>query len=288
MPAVGPAVGGEGDPDGYLAGRRRGRRPRWKRVRMTELVPGANRPRPDGMVAVSRIGPFDLSALLTGADGKVSGGGDVVFSNQPSAPGARLRPGAVVVDTARLRPGAVRVVLVASPEDTATSFGRLPAPTTTVLARVHPPRLTCETVLLLVEIYRRDGTWRLRALGQGYADGLAGLARDFGVEVDDGDSTPTPAAPPSAGTADLISATLARTNAERARSGLVPLTFDPRLTAAAPAHSTDMITRGFVAHKARRAPPSPTASPRPATPTPSWPSTSPPASTPRPRWSPAG
>jgi hypothetical protein len=52
-----------------------------------------------------------------------------------------------------------------------------------VLARFTPPRPQQETVLLLAEIYRRGTTWKLRALGQGYADGLAGIARDFGVEV---------------------------------------------------------------------------------------------------------
>lgn len=31
--------------------------------------------------------------------------------------------------------------------------------------------------------YQRDGNWRLRAVGQGWADGLAGLARDYGVDV---------------------------------------------------------------------------------------------------------
>jgi hypothetical protein len=39
-----------------------------------------------------------------------------------------------------------------------------------------------ETALVCLEIYRRDGNWRLRAIGQGYADGLAGLARNFGVD----------------------------------------------------------------------------------------------------------
>ncbi|TDD95628.1 hypothetical protein E1298_04430 [Actinomadura rubrisoli] len=32
--------------------------------------------------------------------------------------------------------------------------------------------------------FRRQGGWRLRAVGQGYADGLAGLARDHGVTID--------------------------------------------------------------------------------------------------------
>jgi uncharacterized protein YkwD len=39
-----------------------------------------------------------------------------------------------------------------------------------------------------------------------------------------------------------------RTNRERTRHGLPPLTVDPRLTAAAQAHSTDMIARAFYSH----------------------------------------
>jgi stress response protein SCP2 len=34
-------------------------------------------------------------------------------------------------------------------------------------------------------VHRRDGGWRVRAVGQGWADGLAGLARDFGIDVSD-------------------------------------------------------------------------------------------------------
>jgi uncharacterized protein YkwD len=65
---------------------------------------------------------------------------------------------------------------------------------------VAPPRPGQETVLLLAEIYRRGSGWKLRALGQGYADGLAGLARDFGVDVTE-DSAPTAAPPVRSGTA---------------------------------------------------------------------------------------
>lgn len=36
---------------------------------------------------------------------------------------------------------------------------------------------------LLAEIYRRGHVWRFRAVGQGYDHGLAGLARDYGVDI---------------------------------------------------------------------------------------------------------
>ena len=36
---------------------------------------------------------------------------------------------------------------------------------------------------MLGELYRRQGAWKFRAVGQGYASGLAGLATDFGISV---------------------------------------------------------------------------------------------------------
>ncbi|GAA3075324.1 hypothetical protein GCM10020000_70550 [Streptomyces olivoverticillatus] len=72
---------------------------------MSDLVPGGNLALPEGALAIEVAGPFDLSALVTGEDGKVGGDGDFVFYNQPTAPGVRLRTGALAVDRQRLRPG---------------------------------------------------------------------------------------------------------------------------------------------------------------------------------------
>ncbi|GGU23952.1 CAP domain-containing protein [Streptomyces coeruleorubidus] len=159
---------------------------------MNELVPGGNLPLPGGAVTVRVPGPFDVSALVTDDGGKVRDDGDFVFYNQPAAPGATLRGDALTVDLARLRSGATRVTVVVSPAEPGTPLGRLPSPTLHVtdaggrpLARFTPPHPRQETVLLLAELYRRGDRWKLRALGQGYADGLAGLARDFGVDVVD-------------------------------------------------------------------------------------------------------
>ncbi|WP_326763170.1 CAP domain-containing protein [Streptomyces phaeochromogenes] len=163
---------------------------------MSELVPGGNLPLPGGTLTLHVPGPFDVSALITDDSGKVRGDGDFVFYNQPTAPGARLHGETLTVDPPALRSGASRVTVVVSPAEPGTALGRLSAPTLRVtgpgggvLARFTPPRPQQETVLLLAEIYRRGTTWKLRALGQGYADGLAGIARDFGVEVsEDADS----------------------------------------------------------------------------------------------------
>jgi len=165
---------------------------------MNELVPGGNLPLPGGALTLWVPGPFDVSALITNESGKVGGEADFVFYNQPTAPGARLRDDTLTIDPARLRTGAARVTVVISPADPGTPLGRLPAPTLHVtdtggrpLTRFTPPRPQRETVLLLAELYRRGTGWKLRALGQGYADGLAGVARDFGVDIAE-DAVPAP------------------------------------------------------------------------------------------------
>ncbi|WP_367046918.1 CAP domain-containing protein [Streptomyces sp. Je 1-332] len=157
---------------------------------MNELVAGGNVPLPDGAVTLRVPGPFDLSVIVTGDGGKVAGDEDFVFYNQPATSGARLQGDTVTVDGRCLRAGASRVTVAVSPAEPGTPLGRLPGialqvhgPGGRLVARFTPPRPDRETVLLLAEIYRRGPGWKLRALGQGYADGLAGVARDFGVDV---------------------------------------------------------------------------------------------------------
>ncbi|KOU38395.1 CAP domain-containing protein [Streptomyces sp. WM6378] len=212
---------------------------------MAELVPGGNQPLPDGVLKISVPGPFDLSLLITDDTGQVSGDTDFVFYNQPSAPGTRLDANVITLEPARLRPGASRVTVVVSPAEAGTVLGRLPAPVMSltsgsgaICARFTPPKPVHETVLLLAEIYRRGTAWKVRALGQGYADGLAGIARDFGVDISD--DAPEPATGRDALTGDFT----ALVNAERARSGVPPVAPDARLTAAAQAHASAMAGQG--------------------------------------------
>jgi tellurium resistance protein TerD len=40
-----------------------------------------------------------------------------------------------------------------------------------------------ETAMIFGELYRHTGDWKFRAVGQGYSSGLAGIARDYGVNV---------------------------------------------------------------------------------------------------------
>ncbi|MCX5252379.1 CAP domain-containing protein [Streptomyces sp. NBC_00201] len=254
---------------------------------MSELVPGGNMPLPGGVVTVRVPGPFDVSALITDDGGKVQGDADFVFYNQPSAPGARLDGDTLTVEPPRLRAGATRITVVVSSAEPGTPLGRLPAPTLLVtapggrrLARFAPPPPRQETVLLLAEIYQRAGGWKLRALGQGYADGLAGLARDFGVDViDEPAPSPTPPSPtppiptapipatrsgssslslppaPAVPTAPPPSPDpggfLGLVNSARAAAGSPPVVLDARLTSAAHAHAGAMAAAGRLGAEGR-------------------------------------
>ncbi|WP_420783479.1 TerD family protein [Streptomyces sp. LPB2020-019-1HS] len=51
-----------------------------------------------------------------------------------------------------------------------------------------------ETALVFGELYRHGGEWKFRAVGQGYASGLAGIAEDYGVDVLKETAAPEPPA----------------------------------------------------------------------------------------------
>ncbi|KAF0137516.1 MAG: tellurite resistance protein TerA, partial [Rhodospirillaceae bacterium] len=55
------------------------------------------------------------------------------------------------------------------------------------------------TAITLGKIYRRNGQWKFRAVGQGFAGGLAPLARQYGVDVVDKAPDKAPASPPASG-----------------------------------------------------------------------------------------
>ncbi|MFE0510584.1 CAP domain-containing protein [Streptomyces sp. NPDC058964] len=236
---------------------------------MTELVPGGNLPLPGGVLTLRVPGPFDVCALITGEGGKVGGDADFVFHNQTAAPGVRLRGDTLTVEPARLRPGAAGVTVAVSPAEPGIPLGRLPASTLHVtdprgrsIARFTPPRQPRGTVLLLAEVYRRDTGWKLRAIGQGYADGLAGLARDFGVDVVEDPpgaparrpdvprqrSAPPVADPAPAGVpAPDPEGVLGLVNSARASAGSPPVSLDARLVAAARGHASTMAAAGRLA-----------------------------------------
>ncbi|GLV82563.1 transport-associated protein [Streptomyces lavendulae subsp. lavendulae] len=172
------------------------------------MTPGSNLPLNTVGVTVEVAAPvrLDVSGLLLAADGKVRSDADFIFYNQPSGPGVDYRsgggaaPDSITVDTGALPAGIERIVVTASPDAAGQTFQGI-EPTATVrdaasgavIATFTPPQLGAETALVVVEVYLRGGVWKVRAVGQGYANGLAGIATDFGVSVDE-----EPAAAPAA------------------------------------------------------------------------------------------
>ncbi|MGW4391922.1 TerD family protein [Streptomyces sp. NBC_00063] len=156
----------------------------------------------------------DASALLLVA-GKVRSDADFVFYNQPAhASGAVRHEGkrsadgqvtdTISVDLARVEPAIENVVLAASADG--GTFGQVPGLYIRVLdaadgaeiARYDSADASVETAFVLGELYRRQGAWKFRAVGQGYGTGLAGLAGDYGITVDEPQTpAPTPAPTPA-------------------------------------------------------------------------------------------
>jgi tellurite resistance protein TerA len=145
---------------------------------------------------------IDLTVLCLRADGKVRGDDDFVFYNQPVSPdgAVRLAGGAIEIDLPRVAASTDRLVVAAS-VDTG-SFGGI-ALNVAIAERdgetydLPITGLGTETTVVLAEVYRRTGAWKIRNVGQGYASGPAGLATDFGITVDDApDPAPAQVAAP--------------------------------------------------------------------------------------------
>lgn len=189
----------------------------------------------------------DASALLLTAAGTVRSDDDFVFYNQPVHARSAVRhlgkqgtADAIEVDLARVEADVDRIVLAASADG--GSFGQVPqlrlelqdATTGTSLAE-FPMSAGAETAFVSGELYRRNGQWKFRAVGQGYSSGLAGLATDFGISVE---AEPAPAAvpPPSAATFSHPPSSTPSPN-RPASSGSTPTPFSPAASPFSPTAS---------------------------------------------------
>ncbi|QLY30948.1 TerD family protein [Nocardia huaxiensis] len=171
----------------------------------TALVKGQNGPLDvnDVVISVEIAAPADLSALLVTENGKVRSDADFVFFNQPSGPGVHLQPSpgqpaALVVSLPGVPADIAQIRAVITLDDPGNNFGRIPAPTAriadgsgNVLFEYRVEGLSSESIVIALELYRRQGSWKVRAVGQGYAGGFAALVTDHGVSVNE---SPQPAA----------------------------------------------------------------------------------------------
>ncbi|MFH8342350.1 TerD family protein [Streptomyces sp. AM6-12] len=149
----------------------------------------------------------DGSALLCDGTGRVLSDEHFVFFNNPSSPDGSVRHDGqgrpageddqrIRIDLTRLPDAVEKIVFPVSLYDAARrghTFGQvrrahirvLDQDGGTELARyeVTGGALSQETALVLGELYRHGAEWKFRAVGQGYASGLAGIAGDYGVSV---------------------------------------------------------------------------------------------------------
>ncbi|MGW2339968.1 TerD family protein [Streptomyces sp. NPDC001661] len=149
----------------------------------------------------------DASALLLAADGQVRSDEDFVFYNQPRHPSGtvsrlgqkRVADGmtdTVQADLSGVPAEITRILVTASTDPDATPFETVRSLRLSLYdagsEAAEPiayfdikPETGAETALICGELYRRGDGWRLRAVGEGYSDGLVGLATDFGISVDE-------------------------------------------------------------------------------------------------------
>ncbi len=151
---------------------------------------------------------LDASAIVCDANGKVASDAHFVFFNNLKTPDGTVEHTGdnitgegegddeqIKVNVAGVPAEIDKVVFVVSIYDADTrgqSFGQVRNAFIRVVNQADNTEITrydlsedasTETAMIFAELYRNGAEWKFRAIGQGYASGLAGIARDYGVGV---------------------------------------------------------------------------------------------------------
>ncbi|MDQ4489179.1 TerD family protein [Sinomonas sp. ASV486] len=151
---------------------------------------------------------LDASALLLGANGKVRSDADFIFYNQKQSADGSVehmgdnRTGEGEGDDEQIKVHLVnvpadieRIVVVVSidqAEARRQNFGMVRSAYCRIVNEASNAEVVrydlsedaaAETCMIFAELYRNAGEWKFKAVGQGYASGLAGVATDFGVNL---------------------------------------------------------------------------------------------------------
>ncbi|CAN3981487.1 TerD family protein [Kitasatospora sp. NPDC089913] len=151
---------------------------------------------------------LDASAIVLNADGKVLSNSHFVFFNNTSTPDNTVvhtgdnRTGegagddeAINVNLATLPAEATKITFPVSIYDAVArsqNFGQVRNAYIRVVNAAGGAEIArydlsedaaTETAMIFGELYRNGAEWKFRAVGQGYASGLAGIAQDFGVQL---------------------------------------------------------------------------------------------------------
>ncbi|UYQ61915.1 TerD family protein [Streptomyces peucetius] len=151
---------------------------------------------------------LDASALLANTEGKVTNDGNFVFFNNLKSPdGSVEHTGDNLTGEGEGDDEQIKVNLASVPADVdkivfpvsiyeaesrQQSFGQVRNAFIRVVNQADNSELarydlsedaSTETAMVFGELYRNGAEWKFRAVGQGYASGLRGIAQDFGVNV---------------------------------------------------------------------------------------------------------
>lgn len=151
---------------------------------------------------------LDASAIAAGADKKVISDQHFIFFNNLRSPdGSIEHTGDNTTGEGEGDDEVINVDLSAVPaniesiffpvsiydgETRSQSFGQVRNAYIRVVDRANGSELarydlsedaSTETAMVFGELYRNGAEWKFRAIGQGYASGLSGIARDYGVNV---------------------------------------------------------------------------------------------------------
>lgn len=151
---------------------------------------------------------LDASAIACGDDRRVLSDSYFVFFNNLSSPDGSIQHTGdnldgsgdgddeiIKVDLAAAPPAITKVFFAVSIYDADNrkqTFGQVDNAYIRVVDTVTGAELarydlsedaSTETAMIFGELYRHSGEWKFRAIGQGYASGLEGIARDYGVDV---------------------------------------------------------------------------------------------------------
>ncbi|SCK18200.1 tellurium resistance protein TerD [Streptomyces sp. WMMB 714] len=151
---------------------------------------------------------LDASALLANAEGKVGNDQNFVFFNNLKSPDGSVEhtgdnltgegegdDEVIKVNLAGVPADVEKIVFPVSIYEAETrqqSFGQVRNAYIRVVNQADNNELarydlsedaSTETAMVFGELYRHGAEWKFRAIGQGYASGLRGIAQDFGVNV---------------------------------------------------------------------------------------------------------
>jgi tellurium resistance protein TerD len=125
---------------------------------------------------------LDASALLVDESGKVVSDKHFVFFNNLKSPeGSVEHTGDNITGEGEGDDEQVKVSLTTVPAEVAKIV--FPADNNELARYDLTEDASTETAMVFGELYRNGAEWKFRAVGQGYASGLRGIAQDFGVNL---------------------------------------------------------------------------------------------------------